>query len=94
MDDYVVWQRPTPAPHATHFAEIADAAAIPYVLDEGRAIYNKFLLMGKPKAFVIAPDGAASVTGGGEDPLQRAMASCSKLHKECRLYAVDDEVVW
>jgi dienelactone hydrolase len=93
-DDYVSWQRPTPAPPAMNFASIEDASAIPYISAKGREGYAKYLTLRKPKAFVIAPDGAWDFAALGEDPLAYAMESCKKTHKDCQFYAVDDAVVW
>ncbi len=93
-DDYVSWLRPTPAPLATKFASIADTAAVPYISVRGREGYAKYLTLRKPKAFVIAPDGAWGFAALGEDPLLNAMESCKKTHKDCQFYAVDDAVVW
>ncbi len=93
-DDYVTWARPTPAPAPTNFASIKDSSAVLYLNDAGRQGYQKYLTLRKPKAFVIAPDGAWTASSLGEDPLFTAMESCKKDHQGCRLYAVDDQVVW
>lgn len=93
-DDYVAWSRPTPAPPPTRFAALTDPQALPYVNESGRQGYLKFLAMGRPRAFVIAPDGAWSASRGGEDPISAAMQSCAKAHQGCRLYATDGDVVW
>jgi dienelactone hydrolase len=93
-DDHVVWARPTPAPAPTHFAPIDDSSAIPYLNDGGRQGYQKYLALRKPKAFVVAPDGAWAAVALGDDPLSGAMGACGKAHQGCQLYAVDDEVVW
>jgi len=93
-DDHVVWTRPTPAPPPTDFATLTDQAAVPYLNDKGREGYRKFLTYRKPRAFVIAPDGAWSASSRGDDPLAAALESCAKGHAGCRLYAVDDEIVW
>jgi hypothetical protein len=93
-DDYVSWMRPTPAPPATKFASVDDATPIPYVGLTGREGYEKYLAQHKPKAFAIAPDGGWFFSALGEDPLVNAMGSCGKVHASCRLYAVDDSVVW
>jgi len=93
-DDYVTWVRPTPAPAPTGFAPIADAAAVPYLNDGGRGGYEKYLTLRKPKAFAIAPDGAWFLSTQGDDPLASALTACGKQHQGCRLYAVDDNVVW
>lgn len=94
VDDYVTWVRPTPAPPPSGFASLQDVSAIPYLNDLGRQGYAKYLTLQKPKAFVIAPDGAWSLSSLGEDPLQHALDACNRAHQGCQLYAVDDDVVW
>jgi dienelactone hydrolase len=94
VDNDVVWVRPTPAPPATHFAALADAAAVPRLNDQGRAGYQRFLAARKPRAFVIASNGSWHSASRGADPLARAMAECSQANLGCQFYAVDDDVVW
>jgi hypothetical protein len=96
VDNNVVWVPPkvTASPPATKFAALADADAVPYLNDKGRDGYRKFLSLGKPRAFVVTPEGAWFASAGGADPIASAMAACGKLHQNCRLYAVGDAVVW
>lgn len=94
VDDYVVWQRRTPAPPASDFAVVDNVAAVPFVSDSGREGYQKFLAMRLPKAFAVAPDGAWSAASMGPDPVATALENCSRAHLGCRLYAVDHTVVW
>ncbi len=95
VDDYVVWTRPTPAPAPTHFASLQDQTAIPFINEVARRTYQeRFLTARKPRAFVIAPDGAWSLSAGGADPLATAMETCSKTHTRCQFYAVDNDIVW
>jgi dienelactone hydrolase len=93
VDNDVVWTPPH-APRPTRFAAPSDAAAVPYVPASGHEGYKKFLTLRKPRAFVIAPDGGWFFASRGPDPLTAALDGCSKLHKSCGLYAVDDDVVW
>jgi dienelactone hydrolase len=93
-DDYVTWVRPTRAPPPSGFASLRDVLAIPYLSDSGRQGYGKYLTLRKPKAFVVAPDGAWSASSLGDDPLQAALEACKRAHQGCQLYAVDDNVVW
>jgi dienelactone hydrolase len=93
-DNYVSWARPTPSPGRTDFASIENISAVPYLNDTGRQDYQKYLAFPKPKAFVIAPDGAWSASAKGDDPLLAAMTSCQKTHRDCKYYAVDNDVVW
>jgi dienelactone hydrolase len=94
VDNDVVWVRPTSAPPATHFAPLDDKTAVPYLNDAGRAGYVKFLTLKNPRAFAIAPNGSFAGVSDGEDPLVLAIQMCAKQNKGCKLYAVDDAVVW
>ncbi|ELW9447511.1 prolyl oligopeptidase family serine peptidase [Burkholderia cenocepacia] len=84
---------PTPIPPASGYAAIDDAQAVPYLGLRGEAYYKKFLEKPLPRAFAIGPHGAAS-TNGGFDPISQAMKLCRDRGPDCRLYAVDNSVVW
>jgi dienelactone hydrolase len=94
VDNDVVWVRPTPAPAPTHYAELSDENAVPYLNAQGRAGYQKFLLMHRPRAFAVAPDGGWDAASMGPDPVAVVLQRCGALHRDCRLYAVDGDVVW
>jgi dienelactone hydrolase len=94
VDNDVVWVRPTPAPSSTQFASIDDVNAVPFLNDRGRDGYRKFLNMRRPRAFAIAADGGWDAAALGPDPLAYALNACDRLHRGCRLYAVDGDVVW
>lgn len=94
IDDYVVWVTRMAIPAATHFARLDDPFSVPYLNDKGRQGYQKFLKFPKPRAFAISPDGSWSASTRGSDPLSDALQSCGKAHQNCRLYAVDEDVVW
>ncbi len=94
VDNEVVWVKPAQTPPPTHFAALEDATAVPYLSTTAQEGYRKFLGLKKPRAFAIAPDGAWSASAGGHEPLQTALDECTKAHRDCRPYAVDDEVVW
>jgi dienelactone hydrolase len=83
------------APPPTDFAPLDKPEALPYVKDSGRKGYATFLTRDSPRAFAIARSGAWSWANGGDDPLKRALDNCSRHAKaQCKLYAVDDAVVW
>jgi dienelactone hydrolase len=83
----------TPAP--SNFANLNDSSKLPFVRDSGRAGYETFLGKEQPRAFALAPSGAWGWAEGGDDPLKRALDNCNRNSKTpCRLYAVDDQVVW
>jgi dienelactone hydrolase len=84
-----------PVPPRTDFAALDDESKLPYVKDGGRAGYQKYLERQLPRAFAVAPSGAWGFAEGGDDPLGRALTICNRNGKgECRLYSVDDQVVW
>ena len=85
---------PHPMQPATHFAALTNVDALPGVNDAMRAVYRKFLTEPKPRAFALAPGRGISQSSGGYDPAGQALQSCRRAAPDCRLYAVDDQVVW
>lgn len=88
---------------ATAGVRLEDADAVPLLDERGRQGYRTWLGKRAPRAFVIAEGGKWNATWGTnprnaddpKDPAQRAMAQCQRRGlKSCRLYAVDDRVVW
>jgi hypothetical protein len=93
---------PSPAP-VLSFARVDDVQAVPLLDDRGRDAYRDFLTRRNPRAFAIAPSGAFNVTWTNRprdaslpaDPAERALVLCNQRQQgECKLYAVDDAVVW
>ncbi|MEC5160474.1 MULTISPECIES: alpha/beta hydrolase family protein [unclassified Janthinobacterium] len=90
---YAVAEPPTPA--RTDFASLDDVEAVPYLPDSGREAYREFLGRLTPRAFALSASGAWGWAEEGESPDERAVAACQiKSSKPCRLYTVDDYVVW
>lgn len=85
---------PAPFPPPSKYAAIDDVDAVPYLTDETRKTYLKFLSDPMPKVFVFSPKGLAASFNGGFDPLGRAMNACQKHSQKCQVYAADDYVVW
>jgi len=85
-----------PAPPAkTGFAPLADVGAVPFLPAGGRAAYRAFLDKMTPRAFALSASGAWGWAEEGEDPDRRALSACQlKSSQPCRLYSVDDDVVW
>lgn len=84
-------------PLNTSFALLVDETKVPYLKDSGRAGYKNFLTKLNPRAFAIGSKGAWSWADGGDDPLKRALDACNRNAQSgppCKLYAVDDAVVW
>lgn len=79
----------------TNYADLNDVEAVPFLSDAGRAAYKDYLGKVTPRAFAVSTTGAWSWAEDGEDPDNRALAACGEHSKEpCRLYSVDDYVVW
>jgi dienelactone hydrolase len=85
---------PHPAPPATGWAKLTDVAAVPFLNNDGRALYQRFLSGSGPRAFVLAPNGSVSVSRGGYDPVGYALRHCARTSPRCQPYAVNDDVVW
>ncbi|QJP99828.1 hypothetical protein C798_06170 [Herbaspirillum rubrisubalbicans Os34] len=85
---------PEPIPPSSNYADINDIDKVPNLKSDGeRMLYRSFLGHLFPRAFAIWETAAA--TGyDGFDPLTKALQGCSRLTTNCRLYAVDNEVVW
>ncbi|MES2741185.1 MAG: CocE/NonD family hydrolase [Pseudomonadota bacterium] len=85
---------PAPPPK-TNFASVDNIDAVPYLPDSGRAAYRSFLERMTPRAFALSPSGAWGWAEEGEQPDSRALAACqSNSRQPCRLYSVDQDVVW
>jgi hypothetical protein len=85
------------------FAPLEDADAVPFLSTRGREAYKEFIIKPVPRAFAIAPNGAfgwsvqpAQVSyRNPSDVVENAMERCnSRATGTCRLYALDDRVVW
>jgi dienelactone hydrolase len=84
-----------PTPARTDYAKVDDVEAVPYLSENGRRAYQEYLTKMTPRAFAVSPSGAWTWAEEGEDPDGRALATCTaKSTEPCRLYSVDDYVVW
>jgi dienelactone hydrolase len=82
-------------PKATHFASIDAVDSVPFVDEAGRAGYRNFLHQYPSRAFAVSDSGAWSWAEGGDDPMSVAITNCQKQSSDpCRLYAVNESVVW
>jgi dienelactone hydrolase len=88
--------RSSNAPPASGFAHLEESAKLPFVQETVKTDgYQKFLDADVPRAFAIAPTGNWAWRFGVPDAVDQALASCARSAKQaCRLYAVDDAVVW
>jgi dienelactone hydrolase len=84
-----------PAIPKSDYAAIDDIEAIPFIHDQGRNAYRTFLSKSSPRAFAVSATGGWSWAEDGDDPVERVLANCQNSSRQpCRLYAVDNEVVW
>jgi hypothetical protein len=84
------------APEPSGYAGLEEASKLPFVKDPVKLDgYQKFLDADLPRAFAIAPTGNWAWRSGVGDAMEQALASCARAAKgACKLYAVDDKVVW
>jgi dienelactone hydrolase len=84
-----------PVPPRTDFAPLYTLESLPYLRETGKAGYASFLTQDFPRAFALAPNGAWASASGDTDPHKRALDDCNlRGAGACKLYAVDDVVVW
>lgn len=82
------------APPATAFAELGDVQKVPVKTQEARERYDRFLQLDLPRAYAVSPKGHFAFYSS-PDAVERALATCGRLAgQQCKLYAVDDDVVW
>lgn len=81
-------------PAATGFAAIGDLEKVPFISAANKeSAYKRFLQTAKPRAFAISERGAYG-WANGDWAIGRAMGFCERGGQRCRLYVVDDDVVW
>lgn len=80
-------------PPSTKFAALDDVDALPRVTPTGRSLYREWLTKPFPRAVALSDKGAIA-RGYGTDAMDRAIRVCQKFNNPCRLYAVDDQIVW
>jgi hypothetical protein len=81
-------------PAASGFAAIDDLEKMPFVSAANKeSQYKRFLKAAKPRAFAISERGAYG-WATGDWAVGRALGFCERSGQRCRLYAVDDDVVW
>lgn len=86
---------PTPRPPKTDFAKLDNVNAVPGLSEEKKKVYRKFLSEPLPRAFAISDTGSVGWASRNDDSMSRALYFCQiYAKKSCRLYAVDNDVVW
>lgn len=79
----------------TEYATVDNINAVPYLKGDAREHYREFLTKSYPRAFAVSPSGAWSWAEDGDDPAEQVLADCQKHSSQpCKLYAVDNNVVW
>lgn len=86
-------QHAMPPPAPTQFAVLTDVEAVPRLGDTAKALYREWLTKPFPRAVAISDKGALA-RGYGSQGMETALRNCEKFNHPCRLYAVDDQVVW
>lgn len=87
---------------ALELVKIDDIEALPTTSLRSKMLYREWLTKASPRAFAFAADGSAYRTWGvttdpsvPQDVPERAIHRCIKAGKQgCKLYAVDNSVVW
>lgn len=80
-------------PSATDFAPIAERERVPINAQGKTNGYDKFLQAKAPRAFAVGAQGGWGFATG-DYVSGRALGFCQRSGQSCRLYAVDDDVVW
>ena len=80
-------------PAASGFADIADADKVPVSAANRAGTYKRFLDSKLPRAFAIGDRGGWGMASG-DYAHGKALGSCQRFGQICKLYAVDDAVVW
>jgi dienelactone hydrolase len=87
--------QPMAVPPRSGFAPLAEVEKVPHLNAGGKEGYKNFLTKQLPRAFALAPNGAWQWAEMGDDPAKRALDACNRrTNNACKLYAVDDDVVW
>lgn len=83
-------------PAATGWAAVTDVSAVPISAQSRETGYARFLAAKPPRAFAVGDRGAwgFATAAGGDYVTGRALGLCQRSGQTCRLYAVDDDVVW
>jgi dienelactone hydrolase len=81
-------------PTTRTYARLDELARVPTSQVHREGHYRAFLNSEPPRAFAVGPTGAVG-RARGDWAMGRALAACAaRSPAPCRLYAVDDDVVW
>jgi dienelactone hydrolase len=83
------------APRPTGFAPLGQAPPVPALFARCLERYDAFLKWDVPRAFALSPTGDCAYAAGELDVMAKSLKRCEERAKQaCKLYAVNDEVVW
>jgi hypothetical protein len=81
-------------PSASGFATLQDVDALPGGRNAKLTYQARFLALQSPRAFALGPEGSFG-WAAGDWAMGRALGFCQSARGlACKLYAVDDDVVW
>ncbi|GGP21565.1 alpha/beta hydrolase family protein [Silvimonas iriomotensis] len=82
-------------PAATSTAPVTADSALPGMGDKSSEVAKRYLALPQPRALAISGDGHWG-EGHGDAALGKALGACQRNspNTQCRLYAVDNDVVW
>ena len=80
-------------PSASAFAKVDEFDKVPASPAAREGVYRKFLESKSPRAFAVGPNNATG-WASGDWAMGRALGFCARRGEPCKLYAVDDDVVW
>ncbi|HEX4199185.1 MAG TPA: serine protease [Caulobacteraceae bacterium] len=87
---------PNGLPTGSGYAAIDNVGAVPTGGNSATGVgdaYKQFLLLNKPRAFMLTSDGRWGAVSDA-DSLDGLLKDCAQRNVQCRLYAVDNTVVW
>lgn len=90
LDDTV---HATAVPAPSGFAALTDVNQLPHVSEAGKALYREWLTKPFPRAVALSTRGSLA-RAYGRNAMDSAVKNCERFGQACRLYAVDDQVVW
>jgi hypothetical protein len=85
---------PVAATEARAYAPLFDVDRLPAMGEDGREGYRRFLAGEAPRAFAVSDQGHWVRANGVNGAPRLALDRCQSYGGRCRLYAVDDQVVW
>ncbi len=80
-------------PAKSDFADVRDIAKVPISTQAKENFYAKFLAAKHPRAFAVGERGASGYAFG-DYAMGKALGFCQRSGQVCKLYAIDDQVVW